>query len=365
MRICKCIGSYRGDDCEKSLVAALPVTMIARFEITVQLTNKTYLSELANKESSEYEQLKTEVVNALTIIFDEKLGVGKYEITDVTFSDGSVVVNYAVTVPKDNASVVDDVVTAIKESNGTFAGSKFRVPGLKYTESLNDNTSDDYKALEADVRTELQRIYNNGEQVDLKFFAVTDITFTKGSVIVDFSLWVDETIKDKDVLKKILLDFKIRGFDVDRNSIRMSGPVFPWLPVVLGTILSVVLLVLVVILVIFTVRKFREAKLRRWESSDDEDDVNKHYSPTATKQQRLWQERTPTMPPVDPAALQRERYDRQRLNVISRAMSKVANIDWSVMRNFAQRNPGQQGDMLHRSAPARRGNDVWSWDQAK
>ena len=29
------------------------------------------------------------------------------------------------------------------------------------------------------------------------------------------------------------------------------------------------------------------------------------------------------------------------------------------MRNFAQRNPGQQGDMLHRSAPAQRGNDVW------
>ena len=29
------------------------------------------------------------------------------------------------------------------------------------------------------------------------------------------------------------------------------------------------------------------------------------------------------------------------------------------MRNFAQRNPGQQGDMLHRSAPAQRGNDYW------
>ena len=33
-------------------------------------------------------------------------------------------VNYAVTVPKADASVVDDVVTAIKESNGTFAGSE-------------------------------------------------------------------------------------------------------------------------------------------------------------------------------------------------------------------------------------------------
>ena len=38
-------------------------------------------------------------------------------------SDGSVVVNYAVTVPKDDAAAVDDVVTAIKKSNDTFAGS--------------------------------------------------------------------------------------------------------------------------------------------------------------------------------------------------------------------------------------------------
>ena len=32
------------------------------------------------------------------------------------------------------------------------------------------------------------------------------------------------------------------------------------------------------------------------------------------------------MPPVDAAALQQNRHDRQRMNVISRAMDKVANI---------------------------------------
>ena len=32
------------------------------------------------------------------------------------------------------------------------------------------------------------------------------------------------------------------------------------------------------------------------------------------------------MPPVDAAALQQTRYDRQRMNVISRAMDKVANV---------------------------------------
>ena len=44
-------------------------------------------------------------------------------------SAGSVVVNYVVTVPKDDASVVDDVVTAIEECNGTFAGSRVGAVG--------------------------------------------------------------------------------------------------------------------------------------------------------------------------------------------------------------------------------------------
>ena len=50
------------------------------------------------------------------------------------------------------------------------------------------------------------------------------------------------------------------------------------------------------------------------------------YSPTAMRRHMLWQEKKPTMPPVDAAALQQTRYDRQRMNVISRAMDKVVNI---------------------------------------
>ena len=48
----------------------------------------------------------------------------------------------------------------------------------------------------------------------------------KGSVIVDFSLWVDASIEDKDLLREILVkekDFKIHGFVVDPKSIRVSG----------------------------------------------------------------------------------------------------------------------------------------------
>ena len=48
----------------------------------------------------------------------------------------------------------------------------------------------------------------------------------KGSVIVDFSLWVDVGITDKDLLRNTLLNennFKIGGYNVDHKSIRLSG----------------------------------------------------------------------------------------------------------------------------------------------
>ncbi|KAK2162838.1 hypothetical protein NP493_1501g01077 [Ridgeia piscesae] len=183
-----------------------------------------------------------------------------------------------------------------------------------------------------------------------------------GSVVVDFSLWMDSSNADSNKLRNILVnqeDFKIKGFDVDRSSIRMSD--FPWLPVVLGAVVSVVFVVLVVILVIFTVSKVRRAKLRRRRSFDD-DQVSAPYSPTATKRNMLWQEGKPSMPPLDPGAIQRDRYERQRMGMVNRAMSKVAHIDWGMMRKFAQRNGGRQGDMLHRN-PANQPNEVWSWTQ--
>ena len=54
--------------------------------------------------------------------------------------------------------------------------------------------------------------------------------------------------------------------------------------------------------------------------------VSSCCSPTATKPQMLWQEGKPSMPPVDHGALQNDRYERKRMDGITRAMSKVANI---------------------------------------
>jgi len=58
--------------------------------------------------------------------------------------------------------------------------------------------------------------------------------------------------------------------------------------------------------------------------------VSSCCSPTATKRNMLWQEGKPSMPPLDPGAIQRDRYERQRMGMVNRAMSKVAHIvSWS------------------------------------
>ena len=47
-----------------------------------------------------------------------------------------------------------------------------------------------------------------------------------GSVVVDFSLWMDDSVTDFNKLGDILVnqdDFKIAGVDVDRTSIKLSG----------------------------------------------------------------------------------------------------------------------------------------------
>ncbi|KAK2162840.1 hypothetical protein NP493_1501g01086 [Ridgeia piscesae] len=348
--VCTCTDGYTGSLCETSVIDTVPVTETARFAVTVEITSETFSKELKDEDSTKYKEMKVKVV-AAPVDKDSCRSVGWEFAEGCNGLKGSLVVNYEVKVRKSEASVVDDVVSAIKNSNGTFGEfditsvgktelktvrfyGQFRVPGLTYTDSLKDNTTADYKTLRENVTDELNRIYKL--HLGSKPVAVTDITFTP---LFDFKgwqrrcrlfLWMDSSNADSNKLRNILVnqeDFKIKGFDVDRSSIRMSD--FPWLPVVLGAVVSVVFVVLVVILVIFTVSKVRRAKLRRRRSFDD-DQVSAPYSPTATKRNMLWQEGKPSMPPLDPGAIQRDRYERQRMGMVNRAMSKVAHIvSWS------------------------------------
>ncbi|KAI0208521.1 hypothetical protein LSAT2_006799 [Lamellibrachia satsuma] len=363
IRSCKCVGDFTGDNCQHNLISTLSPSKIARLAVSLRLVDISFTPVLKDKSSDQYKTLNTTMVKALKHILDEKLGPGKYEIADVTFSSGSLIVTYDLNIPKDDlVGMQSNVVQAIKEYKGKIAGSsiepssvkaperqtvgyygQFRIPTLKYLASYNNNVSAEYEELATDVKETVEGIYRESDRVGSKLIGVTIIKFTNGSVVVDFSLWLDASLQDIHMLKEIFTNQKslvIAGHAVEMTSFRLSG--LPWLGVILGTAVGLVLLILVVILVVYTVRKCRSH--RNIESSEP-DDASTIYSSPFQARPRFWQERTPSMS-VSPATTQPEQYNRMRMNIISNAVKRAANIDWSMMQNFARRNVGQKDDLL-------------------
>ncbi|KAI0229531.1 hypothetical protein LSAT2_020038, partial [Lamellibrachia satsuma] len=185
-----------------------------------------------------------------------------------------------------------------------------------FTDDLKAQQSDQYEDMKTVMVVALREILDK----KLDIYDIVDITFSKGSggsVVVNYTLNIP---KDHvDVLDDVATAIKgnngaYAGFKIDPTSV--ETPAFPWLAVVLGTILSVVLLVLVVILVIFAVRRFR--KRRHRESSESY--ATTSYSPTFSRRPMLWQLRSPAML-TDLTSGQQ--YEQQRMNV-----------DWNALRNF-------------------------------
>ncbi|KAI0231502.1 hypothetical protein LSAT2_018135 [Lamellibrachia satsuma] len=307
--MCRCAGVFTGDSCEKSFPATLPASKKTRLTVSVKLLDKTFSYELSDKSSSKYMTLKSAVVEALKDVLDVKLGPGKYEIDGVTFTSGSVVVTYEVIVPKNESTVMQsNIITAIKKHSGSFAGSaidgnnvfiaetttiryygQFRVPDLDYVDNYGVTTSDAYVKLAEEVRRTLSEIYEADERVGSRLVNVTVVTFTKGSVIVDFFLWVDSTLDNKDVLQDILrkVPFSIGGHTVDLKSVRLSD--FSWVPVIIGSVCAVILLICVIILVV------HKCDVSRNTASSI--NIDSHlYRLYAFRRHRLWRQASPRNP---------------------------------------------------------------------
>ncbi|KAK2181108.1 hypothetical protein NP493_410g01020 [Ridgeia piscesae] len=353
-RTCHCVSEYKGVSCQIGFISTLSLSKIARLAVTLRLVDREFTSTLGDKSSSQYEELKSNVVDALKIILNGKLGTGKYKIVDVTFSSGSLVVTYDLDLPKESvAEMQTTVLNAIKTYKGKVAGSsidsdsvttsekltvryygQFRIPKLKYLASYSDDTSAEYVELAKDVKTKVEQTYRESGIVNTKLIGVSGITFTNGSVIVDFSLWLDASLRDLDVLREIFTSQK--SLTIADKPIEDAG--LPWLGVVLGSVVGLVFFILFVILVIFAVRKCRS----HHRVDSPEEDASTIYSSPFRGSSRLWQARAPTMP-VDPAPTQ---HDRMRMNIISNAVKGARKIDWSMMQNFARRNVGQKDDLL-------------------
>ncbi|KAI0235375.1 hypothetical protein LSAT2_014106 [Lamellibrachia satsuma] len=273
---CNCEPRYYGFNCE----TVIPPSAVKRVNIQLSLQGETFAKTLEDKSSEAHKTLKKTVTVALETILNEKLGHGEYNIVDVTFSAGSIVVNYVLEMMKDNHVAVESIVRdTILDNNGRFAGfhvdahsvkasektttiycAQFRVPDLEFKKVWGDNTSSDYATLAREVEKKLQKVYH--DEIGPQLADVADITFREGSVIVEFSLWVVHTV-NQERLSAIFTSQRrltIAGKDVDLDSFRLScnkleDAGFPWLLVLIGSIIGTALLILVVFVVRSVVRK--------------------------------------------------------------------------------------------------------------
>ncbi|KAI0212476.1 hypothetical protein LSAT2_002606 [Lamellibrachia satsuma] len=130
--------------------------------------------------------------------------------------------------------------------------------------------------------------------------------------------------------------------------------------ITIGTVLSVVFLAMVAVLVVYIVQK------KRWHRStvtslDGNEEAWPVYGTPRPKGHRYWQDRGDSMM-TSPEVHQHDAYDVQRMNVISKAMGKCNNINWGIIRNFAEHNRPGQPDKLRKGAET---NKWWKARKAR
>ncbi|KAK2138342.1 hypothetical protein NP493_7980g00001, partial [Ridgeia piscesae] len=115
--------------------------------------------------------------------------------------------------------------------------------------------------------------------------------------------------------------------------------------IIIGSLVGLVFLILSVVLGIHIVRTVRRHRVGT--DSSENSEVLSKLGTRASVNSRLWQDRGKWMQAPSGTPLQDAR-DMQQLNVISKAMGRVSNIDWSIVRNFANRRGTRLQQNMHR-----------------
>ncbi|KAK2157062.1 hypothetical protein NP493_1917g00021 [Ridgeia piscesae] len=156
-------------------------------------------------------------------------------------------------------------------------------------------------------------------------FEIIDVTFSKGSIDVNYELAVNKAEATKtletiiDTVKEATKSGSFGNFIIDPASVKVEiGP--PWLAIVLGSVLGVVFLAMTVVLIFHIVRTVR--KNRVLDKSPDGSEAGLPNYRMRHPDRRFWQARGDTMQEPRETPLQ-DAYDHQRMN------------DWGVVRNFA------------------------------
>ncbi|KAI0218521.1 hypothetical protein LSAT2_029794 [Lamellibrachia satsuma] len=213
--------------------------------IAIRFTSKNYTKDLEDKTSDAYNSLKKEVVKTLKDVLTKELEAGTFDIVDVTFSDGSIVVNYELAVKKAAATeTLNTIVDTVKKAteDGSFGNftidptsiqatksdlfsfyGKFTITNREYNDQLTEPSSTTYKNMFDEVKQTVRKVFVDSD-IGNDVVAVTEITFSKGSIIVSYQLVLKEKftlVHLTAIMKKYLQEHggKLGSFEVKADSI--------------------------------------------------------------------------------------------------------------------------------------------------
>ncbi|KAI0209335.1 hypothetical protein LSAT2_005978 [Lamellibrachia satsuma] len=224
---CSCLVGFSGEFCENMNEDTKKVQSQVKLTVSIRLTSVVFTSKLVDKSTLDYKNLKAKVIKALFDALRKTLS-GRFVIVDVSFRRGSVVVDYQVVVDKDLPNPSHSIVAAIKnESNdGQFGEfvvdlssisadvttnkyhAQFSITSQEYKAVLADINSVEYKRLAHDVNTVLEVVYKETFASD--FVDIKNNTFSKGSIVSDYEVWLNVNSTDSTV-QKVLDDYVVKN----------------------------------------------------------------------------------------------------------------------------------------------------------
>ncbi|KAK2157850.1 hypothetical protein NP493_1845g00018 [Ridgeia piscesae] len=223
---------------------------------------------------------------------------------------------------------------------------RFTITNHQYNDNLIKEASAQYQELSAEVNKQVHAVFDSSS-IKSDVVAVTNITFSKGSVIASYQLVLknEHTLGELTQIMKYHLESnsgKIGSFEVNAESIQFSDK--PWkksaglVAIVIGSVIGLVFLILSVILGIHIVRTVRKHREPTPSPNDDEVVLPKYGTPHPVNRM-FWQGRGNSMQMPRETPLQ-DALDEQRLNVISKAMGRFSNIVSNRVARFSQQVKG-------------------------
>lgn len=265
------------------------------FKGTLTFTDFKFTSNLADKESQEYQNLKKAIQQTFTSVYNEIIP-GFLKIEVVEFIEGETLgAEVLVTTRFESSATAEDLETLTLKANDVnkfgdykLSSAKFvdvtdtqepkrrrfntvvKIVNIVFTSALNDKTSETFKNLSKSVEASLSAVYRNKIP---GFLYLKIISFEKGSVICNFIVYTTpESNATESSLKNALVvannENDIGGFKISEEivvkEVKSTKPTTSdkmelWI-ILLIAVGSPVLMVLIIVLIVYVSIKINRIK---------------------------------------------------------------------------------------------------------